>query len=86
MEKRLAGWAASSGDPTEVSTRIKGIILALSSVIIFLAANFFNITLTSQDIVDFATQVSGIVGLTLTLYGSGLALVRWIATKAGYGY
>jgi len=81
--KRLAGWAASSADPAEVSMRVKGIILALSSVIIFGASNLFGIQLQAQDVVDLATQVSGVVGLTLTLYGAVLAFVRWVAQKRG---
>lgn len=84
MKTQLAGWAASSADPTEVSLRVKGVILALSSVIIFVAAQVFHITLTAQDVVELATQVSGVAGLVVSLYGAGLAFVRWLAAKRGY--
>ena len=80
MEKRLAGWAASSQDPAEVSNKIRGTILALSSVIIFLAAQFFQITLTANDIVTLATQIGAIAGLVWGIYGAFLQLVTWLAT------
>ena len=80
-EKRLGAWAQSSADPTEVSNRIKGLIIAGSGLIIFAAAKFFNVELTPEDIVELATQVSVLGGLLVTIYGAGLAFVRWVASK-----
>lgn len=79
--KPLGAWAASSSNPEDVSNRIKGVIVSLSAVIIFVAANFSNVTLTSADIVDIATQLSVIGGLIFSLYGAGVALVRWVASR-----
>lgn len=79
--KELAGWAASSANPQDVSSRVKGVVLALSSVIIFIAARFFDITFTPEDIVELATVISGIAGVTVSLYGAGLALIRFIAAR-----
>ena len=81
MKPRLAGWAASSANPEEVSNRVKGIIISLSAVIIFFAANFFQVVLTPQDIFDLATMLAGLAGLGVSIYGAGLAFVRWIAQK-----
>lgn len=80
-KQKLAGWAASSEDNTEVSKRVKGIIIGLSSVIIYVAANFFGIELTADDIVALATQVGIIAGAVTTIYGAGVMLVRRFATE-----
>lgn len=80
MERQLKGWAASSQDPTEVSNKIRGTILALSSIIIFLAAQFFHITLTANDIVMLATQIGTVAGMVWAVYGAVLQLVTWFAT------
>ena len=79
MATKLAGWASSSADPEQISNRVKGVVLALSSIIIFVAANFLNINLSAQDVIDLATQLGAIAGLLMTIYGSGLALIRWVA-------
>jgi capsular polysaccharide biosynthesis protein len=80
-EKKLGAWAASSSNPEEVSNRIKGIVVALSGLIIFAAAQFFNVQLTAQDVVELGTQLSVLGGLVFSLYGAGVALVRWMAVK-----
>lgn len=80
MERRLYGAIASSQDPTQVANKVKGVILALSSIIIFVAAQFFGITLTANDIVTLATQVSGIAGAVWAVYGGVLHLVTWLGT------
>lgn len=79
-DRKLAGWAASSQTPDQVSARIKGIILALSSVIIFLAAQLFGIQLSANDIVALSTEIGMIAGAVWTIYGGGVALVSWFAT------
>ena len=74
---RLAGWAASSNPltPDEVSNRIKGVVFASSAVIIFLAAQFFNVVLTPEDVISLGTQLATLGGLIWSLYGFGLAFV-----------
>lgn len=80
MKQPLLGAVASSSDPTEISNRIKGIVLGLSGVIIFLAGNLLNITLSPADIVDLATQLAMIGGAIWTVWGGILALIRKFAT------
>lgn len=80
MKQPLLGAVASSSDPTEISNRVKGIVLALSGVIIFVAGNFFNITLNPQDIVDLATSFAMIAGAIWTIWGALLAVIRKFAT------
>lgn len=83
-EKRLAGtWAASSNPetPEEISNRVKGIVLALSSVIILVAAQFFHITLSASDVITLAGELGAVAGAAMTIYGAGLWLVRTIASK-----
>lgn len=80
MKQNLGAWAASSGDATEVSGRIKGAVFALSAIIIFVAAEVFGITLTPADVIDLGTMLGAVGGAMFSLYGAGLALVRWAAT------
>lgn len=79
MKQKLGAWAASSSNPEEVSNRIKGIVLAFSSVIILVAAQVFHIQLSAADIVSLAGSLGTIGGLIWSLYGAGLVLVRWVA-------
>lgn len=79
MSKRLGSLVASSEDPTQISNRVKGVVLALSSVIIFMGAQFFNITLTADDVVMLASQLGTVAGLVWALWGGILALVRFFA-------
>lgn len=78
MNKKLGAWVASSSDPTEISNRVKGAVLALSSVIIFVASQLLNINLTADDVVSLGTQLGTVVGLVWALWGAGLAFVRWV--------
>lgn len=80
-EKKLAGWAASSSNPEEISNRIKGIVLSLSSVLIFVAAQFLGLTLNANDISDLASLAGVTAGAIWTLYGVFLALVNKFARK-----
>jgi hypothetical protein len=81
MEKKLAGWAASSENPEQISNRIKGIVLSLSSVLIFVAAQFLGLTLNANDISDLASLAGVTAGAIWTLYGVFLALVNKFARK-----
>ena len=79
-EKKLAGWAASSANSEEVSNRVKGIILTLSSVIILFSASLFNIQLTADDVVSLGTSLGTVAGAVWALWGGLLAVVRWVAS------
>jgi hypothetical protein len=71
----LASFLQSSQDPSQVANKVKGAILAVSSIIIFLAGQLFGVTLTSNDVLDLATQIGTIAGLVWSLYGVILAVV-----------
>lgn len=79
--KKLGAWAASSSNPEEVSTRIKGLVVAGSAIIIFLGAQFFNIQLSGEDVVAIGTQLGMVGGAIWSVYGAGLWLVRFVASK-----
>lgn len=79
--RQLYGAIASSQDPTEVANKVKGIILAGSSVTIFLAATFFHIALTPDNILSVATDVGTVSGAIWAVYGVYLHVVTWIGTK-----
>lgn len=76
----LRTWLQSSQDPTQVANKVKGVILALSAGIIFLAAQFCHITLTANDVVQLATEVGTIAGAIWAIYGAVLHLVTWLGS------
>lgn len=75
MDRKKYGALTSSQNPEEIATRVKGIILAGSSIIIFLAAQFFHIALSANDVVSLSSEVGAIAGAVYTLYGAGLWLI-----------
>ena len=60
---------ASSMSPEQVSTRVKGIVLALSSMIILFAGHFFGIKMAPNDILELATQLGMVSGAVWTIFG-----------------
>lgn len=85
MERRLYGALASSQDPSQVANKVKGVILALASVIIFAASQFFGLHLTADDVATLATQVSAVAGAIWAVYGGVLHLVTWLGTVQDRG-
>lgn len=79
-DRKLYGLLASSQDPSEIANKVKGVILAASSIIIFFAASLFHITLTATDVVGLSTEISGIAGAVWAIYGAILHLVTWFGT------
>lgn len=71
------GSITSSQNPEEIATRIKGIVLALSSVIILVAGQLFHMTLSANDVISLATELGAIAGAITTLYGAGM----WVLAK-----
>lgn len=78
---RKYGAFTSSQNPEEISNRVKGIILSLSAIIIFVAGNVFNINLQPNDVTDIATQLGGVIGAIWTIYGAIMALIARFAQK-----
>jgi len=78
-EIRLAGWAASSSSPTEVSNRIKGIVMAGSSLVVLLGSRFFGLELTTENVMELSTQLGALGGAGWAVWGAVMALVRWVA-------
>lgn len=78
---RKYGSFTSSHNPEEISNRVKGIVLSLSAVIIFVASNMFNINLQPTDISDIATQLSMVAGAVWTIYGFILSLIARFAQQ-----
>ena len=69
---RKFGAITSSTNPADIAMRVKGAVLAASSIIIFVAANWIGINLTAADMVDIATQLGAVAGAVWTVYGFGL--------------
>lgn len=68
------GAITSSTNPEEIATRVKGIVLSLSSLIIGGAAILFHITLLPTDIAMWATQLGAVAGAIATIYG----FIMWL--------
>ena len=81
MANRKFGALTSSQNPEELANRVKGIILGLSGLIIFLGSQFFGIELKPEDVMELATQLSVIAGAVWAIYGAGLALVAKFARQ-----
>lgn len=79
-KKKLGALVASSSDPTEISNRVKGIVLALSSVIILVAAQILHVQLTANDVLVLATEVGTVAGAVWAIWGFILAAIRFFAT------
>jgi len=71
------GAITSSTNPEEIAMRVKGITLALSSVIILIATQAFHVQLTANDVISLAGELGAVAGAITTLYGAGL----WLLTK-----
>ena len=77
---KYAGWLQSSTDPETVSNTVRGSVLAVSGLIIFFAAQLFNITLTAGDVLSLATQLGTLAGLLWAAYGLIMKFVVWLGT------
>ena len=76
MNKKY-GVLTSSQNPEEIANKVKGGILLSSSVIIFLAARFFGVTLNANDIVSLATEIGAVSGSVWVIYGFVLHAIAW---------
>ena len=75
------GSLSSSVDPEKLATKVKGIMLMASTLVIFVAAKFLNINLTPETYVELVTDITGIVAAIATAYGFVQHLVVKIAEK-----
>jgi len=78
--KRLKGWAASSASPEEVSSRIKGAVLASAGIIVWFLVSFFNVNITVDNIIELAPLLGTLGGAVWTVWGAIMSIVRWFAT------
>lgn len=75
----IPAYMASSTDATQVSARITGGVIALSSIIILVAQQLFHITLSANDVISLATELGIMGGAIWALKGS----IIWLMTKFG---
>lgn len=80
MEKKF-GALSSTENPDQIANRVKGAILAASSVIIFLAGFFLHIQLNANDVIQIASELGAVAGAIWTVYGFILWVVASIAQK-----
>lgn len=65
----LKSWLQSSADPTTVSNTVRGAILSISAIIIFVAAQLFHVQLSANDVLSLATEVGTLAGVMWFFYG-----------------
>lgn len=71
MKKRF-GALTSSQNPEEIANKVKGTILAFSSIIILLAGHLLHLQLTASDMISLASELGTVAGAIWAIYGFGL--------------
>lgn len=74
---RKYGALTSSQNPEEIANKVKGAVLAISSIAIFIAAKFFQIEITVDDMTALASALGALSGLIWMVYGGILHLIAW---------
>lgn len=77
----LKAWLASSQNPEEVSNAVKGAVLSVSALIMFFAAQFLHVTLSTNDVISLATEVGTLAGALWFFYGLLFKGVMYAGTK-----
>ena len=76
---RRFGALSSSEDPNQLAARVKGVILALSGLIIWFFMAAFKISVTPADVTELATAVSEMVAATWVIYGTlKMLLIKYL--------
>lgn len=69
------GVMTSSQNPEEIANKVKGAVLAVSSIVIFVAAKFFQIEISVNDMTALAGSLGTLSGLIWAVYGTILHLI-----------
>ena len=75
MNRQLKSWLASSQDPAQISSRVQGVVIALSSLIIYVAMKVFGIQLTAGDVGQLAIILGTLFGALTTIKGGIYAIL-----------
>lgn len=74
---RKFGAITSSTDPNEVANTVKGLVVSFSAIIIIVAQQFFHLTLSSNDVLSLASELSLGAGAVWTIYGLIMKVLAW---------
>ncbi len=77
MQNKTLGILGSSVDPTQLSATVSGLIMSFSALIIWLAKTH-GIIIGSNEIMNLASQVGGVVGEIVVVYGLCRKLVIFV--------
>lgn len=80
MMNNIKTWLQSSQDSTQIANTVKGTILAISSIIVYLFSVWFHVTLSATDIVNLATEIGAMAGALWAVWGILMKLVVWFGT------
>lgn len=75
----LPNWLQSSQDSTQIANKVRGVVLMLSSIIIFIASQMFHISLQAGDILTLATELGTAAGTIWATYGAILHLIVFLS-------
>lgn len=71
------GVLTSSQNPEEIANKVKGAVLTVSSIVIFVLARFFQVEISVEDMTSLAGALGSLSGLIWMIYGSILHLIAW---------
>ena len=72
MTEKKFGAITSSVNAEDISNRVKGFTLAMSSIIILVAVKLFGIQLQAQDVASLASELGAVSGAVWVIYGFGM--------------
>ena len=78
---RRFGAFSSSEDPEQLGSTVKGFILGIGVVVIFVVTKFLHINFTADDVNSLAESVGAIVSSVWIAYGLVKKLIIWAIDK-----
>lgn len=78
---KLGGVSISSSvNPEQLATKVKGAMLAVSSIVIYLLSKWFGLNLTPDSYASLVTEISTLVGAIWGVYGIVQHLIVKLST------
>jgi hypothetical protein len=82
MKEKRFGALSSSADPEQLANTVRGAILAVAAIIVYIGTNLLGIEITQGDITSFAAAAGAIAGGVWTCYGIIQKFVVMIAKRS----
>lgn len=82
MDNNIPKALQSSTDPNQISSRVTGLVVASSSIIVFLSAHFLRVQLSASDVITLGSELGAIAGAIWTIKGIVIALIMKFSKKS----